>query len=278
LLGNEKPDRVSADLAAHLKNCAACRKWQRRLVHLERNVGLLPVPAAPRGKAAFVSQFLAGELQPASAEQEISVKSLNGTTSVQVWRFEKLAAALRSTLHAPRATLNSFPAPARRRIAAVLAASLLFLAFGLWSSGPSGPFTPKPPDPLLASMVERDLRLAAAKLPGERVETLADLADDLQGSTRNLINDGQPEDLIALAQLYQQVVHDGIVAQAQALPPEERARLLEGIAKRLVDAAEEAERQAKVLPESSKIPLIIIARAAREGDRSLRSIMREGRS
>ncbi len=64
LLGSEKPDRLTADLAAHLKSCAACRKWQRRLLHLERNVALLPVAPAPRGKLEFVRQFVAAELEP----------------------------------------------------------------------------------------------------------------------------------------------------------------------------------------------------------------------
>jgi hypothetical protein len=272
LLGSEKPDRLTAELAAHLKTCAACRKWQRRLVHLERNVALLPVAPAPRGKAEFVRQFVAAELEPLSAEREAPSESTNGVTTVQTWKFEKLAAALRSSLQAPRATLNAFPAPARRRIAAVLAASLLLLAFGLWINSPTSPFTPKPPDPLLASVVERDLCLAAAKSPSERVETLADLADDLQGSTRSLINHGQPDDLKALAELYEQVVRDGIVAQASSLSPGEKARLLKGIAQRLADAGDEAEKLIKVLPESSAAPLNIIVRAARDGDRELRKL------
>jgi hypothetical protein len=278
LLGSEKPDRPTADLAAHLKTCAACRKWQRRLVHLERNVALLPVAPAPRGKLEFVRQFVAAELESLPAESEISSGSTNGATIIHSWKFEKLAAALRSSLQVPRATLNAFPAPARRRIAAVLAASLLLLAFGLWINSPTSPFSPKPPDPLLATVMERDLRLAAAKSPSERVETLADLADDLQGSTRTLINVGQPDDLKALADLYEQVVRDGIVAQAKSLAPEERVRLLEGIAKRLVEAGDEAEKLAKVLPESSAASLNIIIRAARDGDRSLQLLIREGRA
>jgi hypothetical protein len=273
LLGSEKPDRLTAEVAAHLKSCAACRKWQRRLVHLERNVALLPVAPAPRGKAEFVRQFVAAELEPLSAEREAPSESTNGVTTVQTWKFEKLATALRTSLQAPRATLNAFPAPARRRIAAVLAASLLLLAFGLWINSPTFPFTPKPPDPLLASVVERDLRLAAAKSPSERVETLADLADDLQGSTRSLINHGQPDDLKALANLYEQVVRDGIVAQASSLSPAEKARLLKGIAQRLADAGDEAEKLIKVLPESSAAPLNIIVRAARDGDRDLRNLL-----
>jgi hypothetical protein len=279
LLGSEKPDRVPADVATHLKGCTACRKWQRRLVHLERNIALLPVAPAPRGKAAFVGEFLATELEPLASASVMPPESTSGTTSVQPRKFEKLAAAFRSTLQAPRATLNSFPAPARRRIAFVLAASLLLLAFAFWAThGPHGPFVAKPQDPLLASMMERDLRLASAQTPGERVETLADLADDLQGSTRTLIGAGQPDDLRALAELYKKVVSEGIVVQAQKLLPEERVRLLEGIAKRLSDTADETDKLAKVLPDSSKTKLTIIVNAARDGDRNLRNLMREGRS
>jgi hypothetical protein len=282
LLESERPDLLPVEVAAHLKSCSACRKLQRSVAHLERNIRLVSVPPAPNGKAAFVRQFLAAELEASSAENEGASESVNGKTTIQPFKFERLAAALRSTLQAPRATLNSVPAPARRRIAFVLAASLLFLAFLFWANhGPHGPFVPKPADPLLAEVMDCDLRLAAANSPSERMGPLADLADKLQSRTLSLREHGRPEDLIALADLYEQVVRDGIVAQAQSLkslPLEERARILESIANRLIDASNETEKQAAVLPESSRAPLDSITRAARAGDNALRELLREGRS
>jgi hypothetical protein len=243
--------------------------WQRRLVHLERNIALLPVPPAPKGKAAFVQQFLAtpaeGLTDDAPVESPESVP-VDSATVIQTWKFDRLTAALRSTLNAPRRTLNSVPAPARRRIAASLAAALFFLAFGLWSTGPIGPLAKRPGDPLLAQVMKHDVRLAAARSHRERLDTLTDLTDVLQNDTRELIDAAGPDELTMLANCYEKVVREGVVTQAAALRKEDAAADLDAIAARLLKAAEDAERLAGIRPQATEVILTKIARAARDGE------------
>src|SRR5438094_7547159 len=57
LLQAEHPDRPPASVQQHLARCAACRKWQRRLVRLEQNVSCLPVPRS-QVKADLLQQVL----------------------------------------------------------------------------------------------------------------------------------------------------------------------------------------------------------------------------
>jgi hypothetical protein len=274
LLGSEKPDRLAADVVAHLQGCGPCRGWQRRLVHLERNVALLPAPSAPKGKAAFIQQFLSAPIETAPVREDVPVETpatvpVDSSTVIQTRKFDRLAAALRSTLNAPRKTLNFVPAPARRRIAAVMAAALFFLAFGLWSTSPTGVFAKRPADPLLAQVMKHDVRLAAAQSYRERLDALADLADVLQNDPRELIDAAGPEELATLARCYEKVVREGIVVQAHVWRKEDPAADLDAIAARLLKAAEDAERLARVRPQESAAPLNQIARAARDGESKL---------
>jgi hypothetical protein len=274
LLGSEKPDRLPADVVSHLKGCGPCRVWQRRLVHLERNIALLPTPPAPKGKAAFVRQFLAAPVESAPPRDEAPVQApetipVDSATVIQSWKFDRLAAALRSTFNAPRKTLSSVPAPARRRIAAALAAALFFLAFGLWSTGPIGPLGNHPADPLLAQVMKHDVRLAAARSHRERLETLTDISDVLQSDARELIDAAGPDELATLAGCYEKVVRDGVVKQADALRKEDPAADLDPIAARLLKAADAAEQLARVRPQETAALLTQIARAAREGEGKL---------
>jgi hypothetical protein len=180
-------------------------------------------------------------------------------------------------LYAPRSTLKSVPAPARRRIAAVMAAALLFLALGLWTNGPHFPNWQPQPDALLAQVMHHDVRLASARSPRERMESLADLADVLQVDARELADAAAPDDLGALARMYERVVKEGIVKQARAAPAADRAKVAEGVAERLQKAAEDAESVAKLQPEERAEPLHAIARAARAGEQELLHIDRKAR-
>jgi hypothetical protein len=180
-------------------------------------------------------------------------------------------------LYAPRSTLKSVPAPARRRIAAVMAAALLFLALGLWTNGPHFPNWQPQPDALLAQVMRHDVRLASARSPRERVESLLDLADALQTVAREIADAASPDDLEALAKMYENVVTGGIVKQAQSAPAADQAKVVEGVAERLQKAAEDAESVAKLQPEERAEPLHAIARAARAGEQQLPHIDRKAR-
>jgi len=44
LLSAEQPDKPAVEVKNHLGQCPSCRVWQRRLVQMERQISLLPVP------------------------------------------------------------------------------------------------------------------------------------------------------------------------------------------------------------------------------------------
>jgi hypothetical protein len=241
LLKTERPTRLPAHVQAHLAECPACREWHRQLVQLEEYVGHLPVPDS-EAKADLVRL-----LSPRAA--------VSGTAAARSWSW---------------------------RLPAGLAAAVLLLAVGSWllyflHPAPQPPSTtPVAKRPLLDNLFERDLRLANAATQRERVEVLADLADDLQSETRELALDADDvADLKTLADLYEQVVREGILARAQALPIAERREVLGPIADRLFKAGKAAEVLAQNVTSDSARPLKAIALAAGDGHRELRTMLQE---
>lgn len=265
LLSATHPERVTRRLRAHLACCADCRAWRRRLLQIERHVPLLPVPPSRR-KEAFLNRFVAREnAMPAPA-----------------------------TVRSGPETVPSLPAPApavvpsrrfqRPTLWQAAAASLAFTAGagGLyWWIRPQLEDAAPPKlasDPLLASLLHRDLRLAEAGSPRERIEVLTDLADDLHRETRSLAQATATPQLTALARLYGQVIRDGILTQAEALPPPERAPFLDGIAGRFAAMAQAAEQWNGHVPDDCAAPIAAMVSAAQEGQRRLHDLARQEKS
>ncbi len=248
LLKAEDPDRLSAEARVHLAGCPRCRRLYQHLHRIEQNVPVLPVPASTT-RADFLQQFLAPPPPP------VVTPSVAARSPVRPWRYLSAVAA------------------------AVLFLAISVAVFFAFRSPPeSPPQVARPSRPLLDSLFERDLRLARATTPRERVEVLAALADDLQGETRLLAPDADVADLDALAQMYGDVVRDGIVPRARELdlPPAERRELLRQVADRLAETAGDADRRSKQVPESASA-LRAIALAARDGDGVLRQMIQEER-
>ena len=59
---------------------------------------------------------------------------------------------------------------------------------------------------LAGKLLELDMKLAQSDSPRERVETLAKLAQNLEGESRSLAKVAGPKDLQTLAKLYSKVV------------------------------------------------------------------------
>jgi hypothetical protein len=186
--------------------------------------------------------------------------------------------------HSSTATLSVSPVATvirSRTLILGVAAALLLIALG-WLGLQGWPDNtvraPNRPvaDALLASLVQRDLRLARAGTPGERIEILAAVAEDLHGETNALAHAGSEEELTALANLYEEVVRQGILKQAAALPPAERGRALVTIALRMAQTASRIEELAQELPAEFAKPLHAIAATARAAHRQLRALMPEG--
>jgi hypothetical protein len=265
LLSNENPDDVPPDVGAHLAMCEECRQWQSQLVRIEHHVPLLPVPVS-RAKGRVMLHFLKSNEQ-------------GGTDSTQ---------ATRAGIPFPPIPLPTLPEAAEWRLRSLpalsgLAAAMVLLALLGWWLLPNRGEDSTPPatpvrsasDTLLATVLRRDLRLARAGTVQERLEILLDLADDLHGETRTLAQAAAGEELKTLARLYEQVISDGIVKQAQALPLAERPRILDPIARRLSQMARQAERLVPETAAEHVKPVREIAASAHEGNRLLYALLRE---
>jgi hypothetical protein len=240
----ENPCRPPAELQAHLAQCAACRDWLRRLVELERRVPLLPVPAST-AKDEFLARIRSGEAVPR-----------------------------REARPAPRPVAGRVDPQRRDRVirkvalATALAAGLL-MYFGIFAAlrmqQQTGSGGPAAPDPLLANLLNRDLRLARAPGKPERFRELADLAEDLRGQAEPLAREQAVDDLKALAKWYRDVVHDGV----EKLGPAASVKDRDEVAARLDRAGNTAEQLAGQVSVDCAPPLWDIAIAARNGSHSL---------
>src|SRR5262249_21225359 len=141
----------------------------------------------------------------------------------------------------PEPTILPLP-PRRRRFilpAVAVAAAAVLIASGIWLGTflargpeeqqaivkPAPKDQPQPPaPPLMAQLVECDVRLAQAETPKQRVEALAHLADALWRETHTLgdANGGAAKEVAELAGLYERVVRDGVVPRARTLPRPQR--------------------------------------------------------
>lgn len=253
VLGLEQLDQPPPDAAGHLADCGACRDWLRRLTQMERCVSQLPVPASA-AKSAVIARILS-EPRPRPAAPE----------PLWVQRERRLK---------------------RLAVAAAMSAALVLIAVGMlvWQHANRTQTNvverPKPPpaeETLLAGLMKNNLNLASAKTSRQRVEALADVAENLQSELRSLIDVANPEDLTALARLYERVMRQGIVPQAKTIPAAERALLLGPLADRLAQVQDEADQLAAQLANHRPAvarPLRDLAAAARDGDRQLRILLR----
>jgi hypothetical protein len=248
LLAVSAPDDPPSAVREHLEGCADCREWRRRVVHLERNVGLLPV-APSTGRDAFLRDFRS--------------KST---------RWDRLRTRVRLT--------------PRWQLAWGVAAASVLLMVSVLSFIPTPVPTvarlidPVAPDPLVAKLYQRDLDLAAAVTPRQQVETLAYLAEDLRTESRGLAStlDGK-EPLKALAGWYGEVVHTVVEeseARASGLPAAERQAMLAPVERLLARATDDADRTAtEYRIQSANHPLSGIANTARNAHGRIVEILGE---
>jgi hypothetical protein len=244
LLSLENPRHPPAELLAHLAGCAGCRDWLRRFVEMERSVPLLPVPATT-AREAFLGRILTGEVMPRREVPPVRrpvAGRIDGQRRARGMRKAALAVAL----------------------AAGLVLFVVIVA-AMRNHKPTGSGRPAA-DPLLASLLKRDLRLAEAPPPSERAKALVGLADDLQGQTDALARPDLVEDLKALAGWYKDVVQKaGAVALRQDVSAEQRRAL----ASQLEEERGKMELLARDVSEGCRLPLRDMATAAGDVSRSL---------
>lgn len=195
MLWSEDPQDVPGELQAHYDGCGACREWQSRLVQIEQNVGLLPVPAST-GLPAFLERLQSEP--PTLSEPE--------TTEVNT---EALTRPARQP-ERPRLRLRTFslrqlgfpsqnPEVRRQQYVGIgVAASLLFFmvaGFALFRPGDQPPaVAQKPaPDPLVAGLMQSNLNLAVAETDQKRAEALVQMAGELRAEILSLPQAGATE-------------------------------------------------------------------------------------
>jgi hypothetical protein len=254
ILALPDPRQVPDSLRAHLGGCPDCLRWWRQAARLEGLLERLPAPPAPGEKKAGL--------------------------------IDELTAAGPVIRRIPTLDRRSAPSPLAALLrrnwkpVAALAAGVLVVLGGWWALRP-GPnrevVTATPPHPLLEKVVRWDVALARADTPAKRLEALGGLADDLQSEARALARVAGPDELNELADWYRRVVHRGIVDRAEKVPEHaltraEKEALFGGLADRLGDAAQEADRLAGHAPPGSQPALKKIAETARDGQQKLRRL------
>jgi hypothetical protein len=301
----EHPDQPPPKIRAHLAGCAPCREWQRNLLRLEHNVAFLPVPSGS-GKSKLLYELLGSSPDlktEADAQRRDDARrhrqaeaDLRERLAAECSRLEAeqrrhqdaptLPALLetpRSVTPLPRRLATVFRQPRRRVAVAVgVAASLVIILTGWWAwhgtddavgTGPTRRLHPA--DPFLAGLLESDVRLAEAETSRQRIEALADLADNLQAEMCKVVLGAETDDVVELARLYGQVVREGVVVAAKNLPSSQRRLVLDRIADRLARTEREVKDLAQTVPASSSRPLTLVAAAAHDGDDQLRALLRE---
>jgi hypothetical protein len=247
LLALSAPDDPPAAVREHLEGCADCREWQRRVVQVERGVGLLPVAPSQAG-VAFLREFRAADTP-----------------------WQRLRARVRL---APR-----------WQVAWVSAAAGVLLVLGglsiLPGAIPGGrqPIDPVAPDPLVAKLYQRNLDLAKPSTPQKQIETLVYLAEDLRGESQSLAATLDGRQLLndVLAKSYSRVV-DAVVdqsrIQAKVLNEKQRQELLVPVERLLARASDDAEQTVRETGiDSANHPLLSIANSARKARDGVKEIL-----
>lgn len=247
LLSLNSPQRPPAELRSHLADCPVCGQVQQRLVEIEQQVALIPIPAPPTDRM-----------------DEVIHRVLTDPT---------LRASVRG-----RRPVMSRPWPK------LLAAAMVLLALGgtflayLRMQTPTRAPAPAATDRLLAKVMQRNVSLATAKSAREQVTQLAGMADDLGDGTQLLCRVAEASDLNRLAELYKKVVREGLVRQAakqaQELETlEERQRALGQLAQHLDAKSEEAAKLAVEVPAPSAVALRTMAQTAKDAAQQVRALI-----
>lgn len=241
LLAAEQPDRPTDEVRRHLDGCPACRLLARRLVQVERQIPLLPVPPS-LGKEVFIRRF----------RRSAAPVVLHGPIP---WSIPPKERGLR-----------------KLSLAVAIAAVLAVFAIGLWSYQFTPP-TPPAPAWIVRIHKQREHALAQAT-PRACVFELSALATDLQNQAKDMTRAGRVEDLALLAAVYSDLLDDDLLAQARAVPATERGAL-KGVAVNLWRAESEfsrlaAERANTAAAES----LHRLALAAGDGGRHIRDLLK----
>jgi hypothetical protein len=254
LLAQESPAHPSAEALAHLDTCPACRAWHRRLLAVERQLPLLPVPPST-GK----DRVLRAVLTHAPTEPP---------------RTEAPIATLR-----PTAWQSTLKERARQKLALAfaLAATLLVFALGILVLPRAKDDPVNPRDAYRAKLErERDELLAVHHTPSERVRSLAAMAKRLWLEAR-MLADSDLERLGSLARFYGDLVEKDLLTQAGKVPLEERRIVLRAVQEQMQEAESDLGNRANddQTRAGAVAHLKAIARSSRAGYERIGALLSE---
>jgi hypothetical protein len=248
---------IPSALLTHVAGCEVCRAWANQAARLESLLEQLPVPPAPGNKK---NEML----------DELTSGDLVFSRPLAVPARESFAGSVLKLIEQNKMVLGG------------LAAVIMVVLGGWWMLTGTVNITitqvPKTPnDPFLEKINRCDVALMKPGIAAnEKLAILGDMADALSNQTRSLARVADKDELSALARLYEKVVRDGMVTQADKMPADtmtlnERARRKEQftvLAEKLAETANLAEKMA--VPPDSKPALQQIVDSARNGEKSLR--------
>jgi hypothetical protein len=260
ILALPDPRLIPDSLRQHVAGCPACQAWAKQAARLEALLEQLPTPLAPADK------------------KDAMIGDLTSPRPI-ITRPPATPAPRREPRESPVLTFL-------RRNAAVVGglAAAVLVAVGVWwlfpKNGPK-PETVMPEDPFLKRIVQRDLQLAKAATPAERLRALGGLADDLSAQARGLARVAGANELNDLARWYDKAVKDGVVNQVEklpvhAMPPEEEQKLRQELAAKLGETAAEVDKLLGEVPPEAKPALQRIADSARDGQKQLQRVHLQG--
>lgn len=171
-----------------------------------------------------------------------------------------------------------------------MAAAILLVVFGwLVIRTPHRPvasidqFAGRNGDPLVATILQCDLRLAEAENAVDRFRALADLADDFSHEVKNLAPVPEAKQVLDdMVMKYEKVVNAGLLELAKDLPGGERNKLLNEVGDRLHKTGREVEelgdKISPRIPKASRETLRRLTQIAYDGDKKLRDLREVSRT
>lgn len=262
ILALPDPRELTPELREHVLSCEACKAWAKQAARLEAILAQLPVPAPPAEK----KEKMLGELM--AADPVILPMPTPAA------RPSRGAAALRFLRDNAKAVSG-------------LAAAVL-IAVGVYAMWPRGETPPGQPeltqaDPLPRKLAKRNVEMARAETPANRLEVLGGIAEDISADTRGLSNIA-PTELKDRANQYEKVVREGMMArlkevqgQAVGMSAADKTKLFDSMAEKLAKDATESEKKAGEAPPDAQPVFKRMADAARDGEKTLRAAAREGK-
>jgi hypothetical protein len=245
LLASERPDQPAAEEARHLLGCQGCRAWLRRLARLEQLLPLAPVPPTAGPPAALLEMLQASPARPlVRAPANLTPSALPRREGGR----QKLALAL------------------------ALAASLTLFALAWWAWPHVQPPTGIPREPYRRLVAAR---LAPARTDKDRVNVLANLADDFLAEAQK--RPAEPAEVERLAVQFGWLVEEDLPRQAKQVSLTARHAALMPIAARLGRVQKEANTLAARWQKNhaaSAASLLRIAKAAGEAESRLKRLAR----